>query len=53
LELARLLKEQSVTNTSLPDRGVVFWPVGTGDSTAVVVDGEPFGHLRGPRLETR
>jgi hypothetical protein len=38
LELARLLKEQSVTNTSLPERGVVFWPVGTGDSTTVVVD---------------
>jgi hypothetical protein len=39
-ELVRLLKERSVTNTSLPERGVVFWPVGTGDSTTVVVDDE-------------
>jgi hypothetical protein len=35
-----LLKEHLVTNTTLPERGVVFWPVGTGDSTTVVVDEE-------------
>lgn len=29
-----------MTYTSLPDQGVVFWPVGTGDSTTVVVDGK-------------
>jgi hypothetical protein len=29
-----------MTDTSLPERGVVFWPVGTGDSTTVVVDDE-------------
>ena len=23
---------------TLPDRGFVFWPVGTGDSTTVVID---------------
>jgi hypothetical protein len=27
-----------VTDTKLPDRGVVFWPVATGDSTTIVVD---------------
>jgi hypothetical protein len=27
-----------VTTTQLPDQGVVFWPVGTGDSTTVVID---------------
>jgi hypothetical protein len=27
-----------MTNTTLPERGVVFWPVGTGDSTTIVVD---------------
>jgi hypothetical protein len=27
-----------MTDTRLPERGVVFWPVGTGDSTTVVVD---------------
>jgi hypothetical protein len=26
--------------TQLPDQGIVFWPVGTGDSTTVVVDDE-------------
>jgi hypothetical protein len=29
-----------MTETSLPRKGVVFWPVGTGDSTTVVVDDE-------------
>lgn len=29
-----------MTSTELPDRGLVFWPVGTGDSTTVVVDSE-------------
>jgi hypothetical protein len=29
-----------MTDTTLPDQGVVFWPVGTGDSTTVVVDEE-------------
>jgi hypothetical protein len=29
-----------MTDTTLPDRGVVFWPVGTGDSTTVVLDEE-------------
>jgi hypothetical protein len=29
-----------MTNTTLPDRGVVFWPVGTGDSTTIVIDDE-------------
>jgi hypothetical protein len=28
-----------MTSTPLPDRGLVFWPVGTGDSTTIVVDG--------------
>lgn len=28
-----------MTSTLLPDRGMVFWPVGTGDSTTIVVDG--------------
>lgn len=27
-----------MTSTTLPDQGVVFWPVGTGDSVTVVVD---------------
>lgn len=26
--------------TALPDRGVVFWPVGCGDSTTIVIDDE-------------
>ena len=26
--------------TSLPERGIVFWPVGTGDSTTICVDAE-------------
>ncbi len=26
-------------SAELPDQGIVFWPVGTGDSTTVVVDG--------------
>ena len=25
---------------TLPDRGYVFWPVGSGDSTTIVVDDE-------------
>src|SRR5260370_16005935 len=29
-----------MTETNLPPRGAVFWPVGTGDSTTVVVDDE-------------
>jgi hypothetical protein len=29
-----------MTDTRLPERGVVFWPVGSGDSTTVVVDEE-------------
>jgi beta-lactamase superfamily II metal-dependent hydrolase len=29
-----------MTDTTLPNRGVVFWPVGTGDSTTVVLDEE-------------
>lgn len=31
--------EIHMTATELPDQGVVFWPVGTGDSTTIVVDG--------------
>lgn len=27
-----------MTSTQLPTRGLVFWPVGTGDSTTVVID---------------
>lgn len=27
-----------MTQTALPDQGVVFWPVGSGDSTTIVVD---------------
>lgn len=29
-----------MTSTSLPDQGLVFWPVGTGDSTTIVIDDE-------------
>jgi beta-lactamase superfamily II metal-dependent hydrolase len=29
-----------MTSTELPDRGLVFWPVGTGDSTTIVIDSE-------------
>jgi hypothetical protein len=29
-----------MTITSLPEQGIVFWPVGTGDSTTTVVDNE-------------
>jgi beta-lactamase superfamily II metal-dependent hydrolase len=29
-----------MTSAELPDRGLVFWPVGTGDSTTVVIDGD-------------
>ena len=29
-----------MTDTNLPARGLVFWPVGSGDSTTVVVDDE-------------
>ena len=29
-----------MTSTELPDCGLVFWPVGTGDSTTIVVDSE-------------
>lgn len=29
-----------MTSTPLPDQGLVFWPVGTGDSTTIVIDGE-------------
>jgi len=29
-----------MTSTQLPDRGLVFWPVGTGDSTTIVIDSE-------------
>ena len=25
---------------TLPDRGFVFWPVGSGDSTTIVIDDE-------------
>jgi hypothetical protein len=37
-----LLKAASttMTNTQLPDRGIVFWPVGTGDSSTIVIDGD-------------
>jgi hypothetical protein len=27
-----------MTATNLPDQGVVFWPVGSGDSTTIVID---------------
>jgi len=27
-----------VTFTTLPEQGVIFWPIGTGDSTTIVVD---------------
>jgi beta-lactamase superfamily II metal-dependent hydrolase len=29
-----------MTSTQLPDQGLVFWPVGTGDSTTIVIDDE-------------
>jgi hypothetical protein len=29
-----------MTSTELPDRGLVFWPVATGDSTTIVIDDE-------------
>ena len=29
-----------MTGTSLPEQGLVFWPVGTGDSTTIVIDDE-------------
>jgi hypothetical protein len=29
-----------MTTSTLPDRGIVFWPVGTGDSTTIVIDDE-------------
>ncbi|MHB8593728.1 MAG: ComEC/Rec2 family competence protein [Acidimicrobiales bacterium] len=29
-----------MTSTQLPDQGLVFWPVGTGDSTTIVIDEE-------------
>src|SRR5690349_11533822 len=28
------------TDESLPTRGAVFWPVGTGDSTTIIIDDE-------------
>lgn len=31
-------RRATVTTAELPDQGVVFWPVGTGDSTTIVVD---------------
>src|SRR5690349_1466843 len=34
------LVEKMMTETNLPPGGVVFWPVGTGDSTTLVVDDE-------------
>jgi hypothetical protein len=30
--------EEALTRTNLPAQGVVFWPVGCGDSTTVVID---------------
>jgi DNA-directed RNA polymerase specialized sigma24 family protein len=32
--------EHMTSTTPLPDRGLVFWPVGTGDSTTIVIDDE-------------
>ena len=32
---------------TLPDRGFVFWPVGSGDSTTIVIDGRT-RHASGP-----
>jgi len=29
-----------MTSTSLPEQGLLFWPVGTGDSTTIVIDDE-------------
>ena len=29
-----------MVETELPERGVVFWPVGTGDSTTIVLGGD-------------
>jgi beta-lactamase superfamily II metal-dependent hydrolase len=29
-----------MTSTQLPEQGLVFWPVGTGDSTTIVIDEE-------------
>lgn len=29
-----------MADTSLPEQGLVFWPVGTGDSTTIVVDND-------------
>jgi beta-lactamase superfamily II metal-dependent hydrolase len=31
---------ERMTSTSLPAQGLVFWPVGTGDSTTIVIDAE-------------
>src|SRR5260370_3659002 len=36
----RCLAEREMTETNRPPRGAVFGPVGTGDSTTVVVDDE-------------
>src|SRR5262249_23628412 len=33
-------KDGPLTDTTLPDRGIVFWPVGSGDSTTIVIDDE-------------
>ena len=29
-----------MVETELPEQGVVFWPVGTGDSTTIVLGGD-------------
>ncbi|MGV9237855.1 hypothetical protein [Streptomyces nigra] len=34
------MKRQDMVETELPEQGVVFWPVGTGDSTTIVLGGE-------------
>jgi beta-lactamase superfamily II metal-dependent hydrolase len=31
---------RNMTSTELPDSGLVFWPVGTGDSTTIVIDSD-------------
>lgn len=36
----RPVEEEVVTDSDLPARGAVFWPVGTGDSSTIVLDDE-------------
>ena len=33
---------EAIMATGYPDRGIIFWPVGTGDSTTIIIDKETF-----------